>query len=82
MIKPLGRQLLLPNPEPDLYLCVDETTTRKKFLAQMLEENTQGKYDLEWCVKALEQENEDLNQSQTWLGRNAPSKRKNPIVKA
>ncbi|KAG0348758.1 hypothetical protein BG004_004225 [Podila humilis] len=43
-----------------LWLCVDEGTTRKKVLAQVLFEDMQGQYALEWCVKALENERTDL----------------------
>lgn len=71
MIKSLPRQLALPNPAPQLYFCVDETTTRKKFLAEILASESAGKYDLGWCVKAIEIE-EDLDRAKTWLDSNAP----------
>ncbi|RCH97761.1 hypothetical protein CU098_001330, partial [Rhizopus stolonifer] len=73
MIKPLPRELSLPQPNPELHLCVDETTTRKKFLAEFLMETTQH-YELGWCVKAIEAEQEDLDRAQAWLDRNAPRK--------
>ncbi|KAG2214422.1 hypothetical protein INT47_000978 [Mucor saturninus] len=72
MIKSLPRQLALPNPSPQLYFCVDETTTRKKFLAELLASESNGKYDLGWCVKAIENEQEDLDRAKNWLNINAP----------
>lgn len=72
MIKSLPRELALPNPNPQLYFCVDETTTRKKFLAELLASESNGKYDLGWCVKAIENEQEDLDRAKSWLDSNAP----------
>lgn len=73
MIKSLPRELALPNPNPELYFCVDESTTRKKFLAELLESESEGKYELGWCVKAIESvEQEDLDSAKGWLDRNAP----------
>lgn len=72
MIKNLPRQLALPNPSPQLYFCVDETITRKKFLAELLASESNGKYDLGWCVKAIEIEQEDLDRAKIWLNSNAP----------
>ncbi|KAL0083963.1 hypothetical protein F4703DRAFT_1606168 [Phycomyces blakesleeanus] len=74
MIQPLQRQLA-SGITPTLYLCVDEATTRKKFLAEMLAESTADKYDLGWCVKALETEQEDLEKARHWLDTNAPYKK-------
>lgn len=73
MIKGLPRELASSNPNPELYLCVDETTTRKKFLAELLESESEGKYELGWCIKAIETENEDLDRAKSWLNQNAPT---------
>lgn len=76
MIKSLPRELALPSPNPELYFCVDESTTRKKFLAELLESESEGKYELGWCVKAIESvEQEDLDSAKGWLDRNAPRTR-------
>lgn len=74
MIKSLPRELALPNPDPHLYFCVDEATTRKKFLAEMLCDSLNSKYELGWCVIAIENEQEDLDRAKSWLDRNAPRK--------
>jgi hypothetical protein len=74
MIKSLPRELALPNPNPQLYFCVDEATTRKKFLAEMLCSSLEDKYELGWCVRAIENEQEDLDRAESWLDRNAPRK--------
>lgn len=74
MIKSLPRELALSNPNPELYFCVDEATTRKKFLAELLASESEGKYELGWCVKAIESEQEDLDRAKTWLDNHAPRK--------
>ncbi|KAI8143773.1 ubiquitin fusion degradation protein UFD1-domain-containing protein [Fennellomyces sp. T-0311] len=75
MIQSLQRQMNLPDPNPELYLCVDEMVTRKRFLAEMLEEGTTKKYSIAWCAKALDSEDEDLERAQHWLDANAPKQR-------
>ncbi|KAI9240252.1 MAG: ubiquitin fusion degradation protein UFD1-domain-containing protein [Podila humilis] len=55
-----------------VWLCVDEATTRKKVLAQVLFEDLQGQYAIEWCVKALESEMTDLDAAVQWLNQQAP----------
>ncbi|KAG0096111.1 hypothetical protein BGZ93_004985 [Podila epicladia] len=55
-----------------VWLCVDEATTRKKVLAQVLFEDLQGQYAIEWCVKALENERTDLEAAVQWLNQQAP----------
>lgn len=68
----MQREVGKPIPRPNLYLCVDETVTRKRFLSETLQEGVQGKYTFAWCAKALENENEDLERARIWLERNAP----------
>jgi hypothetical protein len=74
LIKNLPKELVKSDPQPELYFCVDESTTRKKFLAEILCDMVEHKFELGWCVKALESEQEDLDRAQTWLDRNAPRK--------
>ncbi|RUP45744.1 ubiquitin fusion degradation protein UFD1-domain-containing protein [Jimgerdemannia flammicorona] len=68
------RQALASGSRPELYLCVDEATTRRRFLAEVLEQDLAGKYAIEWCVKGLEAEREDLDRAKTWVEGNAPRK--------
>ncbi|KAI9243665.1 ubiquitin fusion degradation protein UFD1-domain-containing protein [Phascolomyces articulosus] len=72
MIQSLQHQMSLTNPNPELYLCVDESITRKRFLAEMLEEGTTKTYSIAWCAKALDSEDEDLERARSWLDKNAP----------
>ncbi|KAF9951905.1 hypothetical protein BGZ70_000805 [Mortierella alpina] len=58
------------------WLCVDEGTTRKKVMAELLFEDMKGVYAMEWCVKALEAEKTDLEAAVQWLNLQAPRKRK------
>ncbi|KAG0043822.1 hypothetical protein BGZ83_010999 [Gryganskiella cystojenkinii] len=55
-----------------LWLCVDEGTTRKKVMAELLFEDMKGKYAMAWCVKALETERTDLDAAVQWLNLQAP----------
>jgi hypothetical protein len=74
MIKNLPRELNKPNPNPELYFCVDESISQKKFLADVLYNEAEDKYELGWCVKAVESEQGDLDRAKIWLDRNAPRK--------
>jgi len=59
-----------------LWLCVDESTTRKKVLAELLFEDMKGKYAMAWCIKALEAERTDLEAAVQWLNLQAPREKK------
>ncbi|KAK4510543.1 Tlg2-vesicle protein [Mucor velutinosus] len=74
MIKHLPKELASYNPNPELYFCVDESVTRKKALAESLASQFGGKYDLGWCVVAIESSQEDPDKARLWLDRNAPRK--------
>ncbi|KAF9308306.1 hypothetical protein BGZ91_007863 [Linnemannia elongata] len=58
------------------WLCVDEGTTRKKVMAELLLEEVRGQYTIEWCVKALEAERTDLEAAAQWLQLQAPKVKK------
>ncbi|KAG0279468.1 hypothetical protein BGZ96_001952 [Linnemannia gamsii] len=58
------------------WLCVDEGTTRKKVMAELLLEEVSGQYTIEWCVKALEAERTDLEAAAQWLQLQAPKVKK------
>ncbi|KAI8391224.1 ubiquitin fusion degradation protein UFD1-domain-containing protein [Radiomyces spectabilis] len=72
MIQSLQRELTSVHPKPELYFCVDEATSRKHFLADILVDNNANRFGIDWCIKALETENEDLDLAQRWLEANAP----------
>ncbi|CAG8681461.1 7673_t:CDS:2, partial [Racocetra persica] len=60
-----------------MYLCVDEATTEKRTLANILYkgedgEGFEGEYADEFCVYVLEVENGDLSAARKWLIDNAP----------
>ncbi|KAF9425340.1 hypothetical protein BGZ94_007605 [Podila epigama] len=56
-----------------LWLCVDEGTTKRKMLSQVLFDEQEGQYAIEWCVKALENvEGADLAAAVQWLHQQAP----------
>ncbi|CAO3589789.1 unnamed protein product [Absidia cylindrospora] len=74
IIKKLTVQLAMPTPRPVLNLCVGAKVTRIRFLAETLFTSSDGAYGLDWCIKALESEEEDLDRSKSWLDRNAPQK--------
>jgi hypothetical protein len=58
------------------WLCVDESMTRKKVMAELLLEEVRGQYTIEWCVKALEAERTDLEAAAQWLQLQAPKVKK------
>ncbi|CAG8662722.1 11922_t:CDS:2 [Acaulospora morrowiae] len=76
-LAPLLKQLQSSATAP-MYLCVDETTTRKRLLANILykSEDIEGieEYPDEFCVKAIEVEDEDIVRARNWLRENAPNK--------
>ncbi|KAI8086498.1 ubiquitin fusion degradation protein UFD1-domain-containing protein [Halteromyces radiatus] len=74
MIQKLTIQLAMPKPLPVLYLCVDAKTTRIRFLAETLRTSTDDMFGLDWCIKAIETEQEDLDKAKQWLNQNAPRK--------
>lgn len=54
----------------DVCFCVDEATQIRRNLAEMLA--AEGEYEMEWCVKALEEEKADLTAARQWLKDRAP----------
>ncbi|KAF9174427.1 hypothetical protein BGX21_005072 [Mortierella sp. AD011] len=58
-----------------VWLCVDEGTTRKKVMAELLHEDLRGQYAAEWCIKALDIEKADLEAAAKWLNLHAPKKK-------
>ncbi|KAF8932539.1 ubiquitin fusion degradation protein UFD1-domain-containing protein [Dissophora ornata] len=56
------------------WLCVDEGTTKKKVMAELLFESVKEHYAFGWCVKAMEAEKTDIEAANKWLNLNAPKK--------
>ncbi|OAP60097.1 hypothetical protein AYL99_05099 [Fonsecaea erecta] len=53
-----------------MVFCVDEASQSRRNLAAML--SGEGKYELEWCAKALEDEKGDVDRAREWLRSRAP----------
>lgn len=54
----------------DLKFCVDEASQTRRVVAGMMAND--GEYELEWCVKALEEEHTDMGKAKQWLKDRAP----------
>lgn len=70
MVKPLLEAL--GDHEQPVHFCVDESTQKRRKVAEMLA--AEGGYELEWCVAALEAEGGDLGRARGWLADWAPMK--------
>ncbi|KAK6083022.1 ubiquitin fusion degradation protein [Seiridium cupressi] len=68
LIKPL-METVRDTQEP-MYFCVDETTQRRRKLAELLA--AEKAWDLEWCVAACEAEGPNLDKAREWLLNWAP----------
>lgn len=53
-----------------LKFCVDEAAQSRRAMAEMVA--AEGAYELAWCVKALEEEHNDLGKARSWLNDRAP----------
>ncbi|KAK9764797.1 hypothetical protein K7432_007414 [Basidiobolus ranarum] len=61
------------NADNQFYFCVDETTSRRRFLLDILLDSPEGKtYRAEYIVKALQVSGEDLDAAKQWLQEHAP----------
>jgi hypothetical protein len=69
IIKPIMDELVMGRT-PDLKFCVDEASQKRRILGVMVA--AEGEYELEWCVKALEEEHNDLGKARDWLKDRAP----------
>ncbi|KAG9299024.1 hypothetical protein G9A89_020337 [Geosiphon pyriformis] len=64
---------------PGLYLCVDESVSRKRFLVDILYkgldgQGQEGQYAIEFCVEAIEVSGEDPAKARNHLQANAPNR--------
>lgn len=69
-VKPVLEQLAQGHLTGNLSFCVDEAAQTRKAMAEMVA--AEGSYELAWCIKALEQEHNDLNKARGWLKDRAP----------
>ena len=69
MIKPV-MDGLAKGETPDLRFCVDEASQTRRVVGGMMA--GEGEYELEWCVKALEEEHNDLGKARDWLKDRSP----------
>ena len=53
-----------------LRFCVDEAAQTRRATAEMLA--AEGLYELPWCIKALEESQNNISAAQSWLGDRAP----------
>jgi hypothetical protein len=80
--KPLVDEAMISDAEgrgAPMYFCVDETTQKRRAMADMLAAEDHvpggGGWDLEWCVAAMEAEGGDLARARTWLTDWAPRRK-------
>ena len=74
LIQPLLQNLY--DGSTAMYFCVDEASQTRRKLAEMM--TSEGVYDFEWCVAALEAENGDVEGGRQWLQNWAPKKSGSP----
>jgi hypothetical protein len=69
MVKPIVDELAR-GITSSLGFCVDEASQSRRNLAAMI--SSEREYEMEWCVKALEEEKGDLDRARDWLKNRAP----------
>ena len=69
MLKPILDQLAQGSTS-ELAFCVDEASQTRRAIATMM--TGEGEYELEWCVKALEDEKGDAGVARDWLKNHVP----------
>ena len=74
LIQPL-LQSILDHSTP-MYFCVDEGSQTRRKLAEMM--TSEGVYEFEWCIAALEAESGDMDGARQWLQNWAPKKSGSP----
>lgn len=68
-VKPVLEQLA-KGDNSGLSFCVDEAAQSRHAIAEMVA--AEGAYELAWCIKALEEEHNDLGRARAWLSDRAP----------
>ncbi|RMD41433.1 hypothetical protein DV735_g3688, partial [Chaetothyriales sp. CBS 134920] len=81
LIKPVLDQLKAGSGHSALYFCIDENTQTRRVIADAMAaaSGSSGEYEIEWCIKALEESRNDVAQAHDWLRAHAP--RINEVVK-
>ena len=69
LVRPIMDQLV-KGDGTSLRFCVDEASQQRRLLAEMLAGGDE--YELEWCVKSLEETHNDLAAATEWLASRAP----------
>jgi tRNA uridine 5-carbamoylmethylation protein Kti12 len=72
LIQSLQQQLSSKPSQPILYLCVDDSTAHIRSLGEALYNMVKQRYDLNWCIKAVQTEKDDLHKAKDWVENNAP----------
>ncbi|KAG2188582.1 hypothetical protein INT44_001337 [Umbelopsis vinacea] len=72
LIQSLQQQLSSKPSQPILYLCVDDSTAHVRSLGEALYNMVKQRYDLNWCIKAVQTEKDDLSKAKDWVENNAP----------
>jgi len=72
LIQSLQQQLSSKSSQPILYLCVDDSTAHIRSLGEALYNMVKQRYDLNWCIKAVQTEKDDLHKAKDWVENNAP----------
>ena len=77
LTKPILEQL--NGGRSPLNFCTDETSQKRRVLADMMAAETQDEgvpsgYELAWCIAGLEAESGDLNKARIWLENWAPTR--------
>lgn len=80
IIKPFLDGLTKDHKVTSLHFCVDESSQKRKKLAELLAAEDggptgQGGYSFEWCLGALEAEGGNLDDARQWLKNWAPTRR-------
>ena len=57
--------------DSEYYFCVDESISRRRFLASQLQNIG---YPIEWCIKALSENRDEVMSSANWLALHAPKR--------
>ncbi|OLN94143.1 Ubiquitin fusion degradation protein 1-like protein 2 [Colletotrichum chlorophyti] len=70
LVKPLVQSIT--QIEEPMYFCVDESSQRRRKLAEMLA--AEGVWDFAWCVAASEASSGNLDKAREWLSNWAPTK--------
>lgn len=68
-VRPVLEQLA-KGDNSGLSFCVDEAVQLRHATAEMVA--AEGVYELAWCIKALEEEHNDLSTARAWLSDRAP----------